>query len=217
MNQARVPDALLSVVKQDLRPVRPLAGPARRALALTPLAVVLYVGMPLFWKWQAHVTFAPWPAWIMSGLEIILSLVVLAAAFREAVPGRQLSRGMLYSVIGAAAAGFLLFNSNHQTPAAFTVETWVHWLRGCLYMTISFSIPALIAPAMLVARALPNRPGLTGALYGLAIGLMADAGLRLFCWDGGLTHLLAAHGGAIALLVALGGAGATLVERIKGR
>ena len=40
------------------------------------------------------------------------------------------------------------------------------------------SIPALIAPAWLVSRALPNRPALTGALCGLGVGVMADAGLR---------------------------------------
>jgi len=76
-------------------------------------------------------------------------------------------------------------------------------------------IRALIAPAWLVARALPNRPALTGALCGLAVGGMGDAGLRLFCWDGGYSHVMFAHGGAIAILVAMGALSALLVERWK--
>jgi hypothetical protein len=44
---------------------------------------------------------------------------------------------------------------------------------------------------------------------------MGDAGLRLFCWDGGYSHVMLAHGGAIAILVAMGALSALLVERWK--
>ena len=52
---------------------------------------------------------------------------------------------------------------------------------------------------------------------GLGVGLMADAGLRLACWDGVYAHIVLAHGGAVVLLVALGALSATIVERIKAR
>ena len=42
-------------------------------------------------------------------------------------------------------------------------------------------MPALIVAALLAARAFPLRPGVAGALYGLGCGLIADAGLRLYC------------------------------------
>lgn len=215
MNQTQVPTALLSAVKRDLRPIRPLASPSRRALALLPMGLLLLAGMPAFWHWQAHVKLAPWSSWILSTLESALSLFVLAAAFREAVPGRELSNRKLVALIAMACAGFALVNSGTQTPPPTSAHIWTQWLWECLSMTISFSIPALLAPAWLVARALPNRPALTGALCGLGVGLMADAGLRLFCWDAGFPHLIVAHGGAIALLVALGAMCATIVERIK--
>ena len=51
------------------------------------------------------------------------------------------------------------------------------WVFG---IARNVSVPALLAPAWLVSRALPNRPAPTGTLCGLGIGLMADAGLRLF-------------------------------------
>jgi hypothetical protein len=217
MRETRVPAALFSAVKRDLRPVRPLASPARRALALLPIAIVLLVGMPIFWAWRTHGVLAPWPSWGLSVLETSLSLVILAAGFREAVPGRELSARALSVLICVACIGFLLINATTRGPASVPAETSIRWIRECISMAIAFSAPALIAPAWLVSRALPNRPALTGALCGLGVGLMADAGLRLACWDGVYAHIVLAHGGAVVLLVALGALSATLVERVKAR
>lgn len=217
MSKTRVPAALFSAVKRDMRPVRPLASPTRRALALLPVAIVLLVGMPIFWAWRTHGMLAPWPSWGLSVLETALSLLVLAAGFREAVPGRELSAKALSVLICIACIGFLLINATTRGPIMVPAETWIRWIRECISMAIAFSVPALIAPAWLVSRALPNRPALTGALCGLGVGLMADAGLRLACWDGVYAHIVLAHGGAIVLLVALGALSATLVERIKAR
>jgi hypothetical protein len=215
MSKPHIPAALLSAVKRDMRPVRPLASPTRRALALLPIAIVLLVGMPIFWAWRTHGVLAPWPSWGLSVLETALSLVVLAAGFREAIPGRELSARALSVLICVACIGFLLINATTRGPAQVPAETWVRWIRECISMAIAFSAPALIAPAWLVSRALPNRPALTGTLCGLGVGLMADAGLRLACWDGVYAHIVLAHGGAIVLLVALGALSATLVERVK--
>lgn len=215
MSHTQVPAALLSVVKRDLSPIRPLASPSRRALALLPIGLILFAGMPAFWHWHSHVKLAPWASWGLSALELGLSLIVLAAAFREAVPGRELSGRKLWVLIAIACLGFVLVNSGTLTPPPPSVHVWMRWFWECIYMTVSFSIPALVAPAWFVARALPNRPALTGALCGLSVGLMADAGLRLMCWDAGIPHLIVAHGGAIALLVGLGAISATIVERIK--
>ena len=105
MREPRVPAALFSAVKRDLRPVRPLASPARRALALVPVAIVLLVGMPIFWAWQTQGVIAPWSSWGLSALETALSLVILAAGFREAVPGRELSARALSVLICVACIG----------------------------------------------------------------------------------------------------------------
>jgi hypothetical protein len=215
MTEHQVPAGLLAEVQRDLQPVRPLASPGRRALALLPVAIVLFLGMPVFWGWHTHAQLAPWPSWGLSALESILGLSVLAAGFREAVPGRQLSGKTLLVLICVACAGFLLINATSYEPPQVPIETRFRWLRECISMTILFSIPALLPPAWLVSRALPNRPALTGALCGLGVGLMADAGLRLCCWDGGYAHIALAHGGAVLLLVALGALSAMLVERVR--
>jgi len=216
MSDTRVPPALAAAVAANLRPVRPLASPWRRALALLPLGIALLVGMPAFWSWRSHIdVFAPWPWRALSPLETIAGLLVLAAAFREAVPGRELSARALWALLGAAGATFLSINLVSAASVDVAPATALRWLRDCFAMAIAFSGPTLLLPAWLVSRALPNRPALTGALCGLGVGFMADAGLRALCWDGEHAHILIAHGGAIAMLMALGAAGTTVVERIR--
>ena len=218
MTDVNIPHALRSAVEADLRPVRPLATPGRRALALAPLGIALLIGMPAFWVWARHITtLAPWPLWSLSPLETVAGLVVLAAAFREAVPGRELSRIALAILIGIAWAGFLVINLASSVAVDVQSATVIRWIGECVAMTATFSVPALAIPAWLVSRALPNRPALTGALCGLGVGLMSDAGLRALCWNGEHVHVLVAHGGAIAMLMALGAASAVAVERSKAR
>jgi hypothetical protein len=84
-------------------------------------------------------------------------------------------------------------------------------------MAAASSVPILAAAAWLAARALPTRPAVAGAVYGLGAGLMADAGVRLFCWVSAPAHVLVAHGGAILFLTAAGAGAAVVVEKVKRR
>jgi hypothetical protein len=217
MNGSRIPTALFDEVRRDLKPVRPLASPELRALALLPIGIALLIGMPEYWSWKTHALLAPWSSWGLSTLETLLSVVILAAGLREAVPGRELSSRALTALMCTSFVSFALINMTTHSPAGTSHALWLQWLGECVGTAVTFSVPALIAPAWLVARALPNRPAVTGALCGLGVGLMADAGLRLLCWDGDYAHVLVAHGGAILILVALGALSATTVERIKAR
>jgi hypothetical protein len=214
-----VPAALLSAVRRDLAPVRPLASPIRRALALLPVGVALLIGIPMFWAWHRHVA-RPigWPSWGLSALETTAGLTALAAGFREAIPGRELSLRAWAVVIGLVWCCFLAINASAAAPAAdVPLQTTARWIGECITEAAVFSVPALAATGWLVSRALPTRPLLTGAACGLGVGMMADAGLRLFCWDGDLLHVVLAHGGAIAVLMMLGALSARFVERRKAR
>lgn len=215
MNEPGTPEALFSAVERDLKPVRSLASPERRALALLPVGIALLVGLPEFWSWRLHSILAPPSSWVLSGLETLLSLVILAAGFREAVPGRQLSSPVLKALMLITCVSFLLVNATTRSPIGIAPAHWFQWFEECIVTAVTFSVPALVAPAWLVSRALPNRPALTGALCGLGVGLMADAGQRLLCWDGDYLHVLLAHGGAILILVALGALSASTVEYVK--
>jgi len=217
MNPARIPSSLYDSVRRDLRPVRPLATPARRALALLPLGLALLVGFPELWSLRHHVSLAPSAAWALSALETATSLAVLAACFREAVPGRQLGGRAIATLLIVSVAVFVLVNATTRSPAGISDVLLLRWFRECITTALSGSVPALVVPAWLVARALPRRPALTGALCGLGTGLMADAGMRIICGDGDYVHVLAAHGGAILLLAGLGALSACVVEAVKAR
>ncbi|TNY26262.1 NrsF family protein [Fulvimonas soli] len=80
-------------------------------------------------------------------------------------------------------------------------------------MELPFAAPSLAVSAWLVARALPTYPSLTGATYGLAAGLMTDAGMRLYCWIDQPLHVFSSHGGTVSLGTIGGAAMAALIER----
>jgi hypothetical protein len=204
-------------VRRDLRPVRPLASPGRRTLALLPVGLGLLIGIPAFWRWRADLSsLAPWSSWALSTVETAAGLAALAAAFREAIPGRELSRRALAAVLCAVALGILVGNSTHELGvAAAPLATTLRWIWECVSQTTAFSLPVLALVTWLVARARPGRPALTGALGGLGVGVMADAGLRLLCWDGDVPHVVLAHGGAIALVTCGGALSAWLIRRIQ--
>jgi len=218
MNEDRVPADLLTAIRRDLRPVRPLAAPGRRVLALLPLGLVLVVGVPVFWGWRGNFAqLGMVVAWGLSGLQALAGLLIVGTALREAVPGRELSAPAIGATFGAAAAlfvGITLATALVQ-PTLEPPDVWVRYVWECFWMDATSSIPALAAAAWLASRALPTRPAVAGAIYGLGAGLMADAGFRLFCWISTPLHVLVSHGGAILVLMVAGAAAAMVVDEIK--
>jgi len=221
MPETPVPASLLTHVRTNLEPVRPLASPSRRLLALVPLAILLFFGPPMYHHWRENLAQLPgWASWGMSALESLGGMTLMGLALRQAVPGMTLrSRWILL----ALAAGVALFTWVSLTTANVLPtppddpSSWKRLAWECVIDELLFAIPSLAISAWLVARALPMRPSLTGAAYGLAVGLMTDAGLRLFCWIDQPLHVFAGHGGAI-LMGTIGGAlTATLIERAKHR
>ena len=104
----------------------------------------------------------------------------------------------------------------HVVPT--TVPPGVAWrfVWECYGMAALAALPVVALAAWLSARVLAGRPAVAGALYGLGAGLMADAGVRMFCWVSAPAHVLLAHGGAVASVAALGAAVSAAVERRKG-
>jgi len=70
--------------------------------------------------------------------------------------------------------------------------------------SIGQAIAGIVIVAFLAARAFSLRPSVAGALYGLGGGLIADAGMRLYCEYTQPEHVILAHGGAIAASIVAG-------------
>ena len=82
---------LRAIVSRDLRPVRPLWPPSRRALTLAPLAVAIVVGIPVINFFRTDLAaLGIVKAWGLSVVESAAGLAIIALGLREAVPGRAL-------------------------------------------------------------------------------------------------------------------------------
>jgi hypothetical protein len=218
MSDIGAPRELLQAVARDLRPVRPLAPPAKRALALVPVGLALLLGMPLLWGFRSNLgALGPSLAWGPSLALLTAGLGVVALALREAVPGRDLSHGVLVATVGGASALVLAVTALTSALVPTTLPPSLEWRYAweCLVMAAGPGLPGVAAAAWLASRALPTRPAVAGSLYGLGVGLMADAGARLFCWVSTPAHVLLAHGGAVALLALAGAALATTIDRMR--
>lgn len=221
MIETNVPAPLLNRVCSNFGPVRPLASPLRRLLGFVPIALLLFLGPPMCYHWRENLAQMPaWASWGMSALESLGGMALLGLTLRQAVPGMT-ARPVW--VLLAMAAGLLLFTCVSFTAANVLPtplddpDTWTRLAWECVTMELPFAIPSLAISAWLVARALPMRPSLTGAAYGLAVGLMTDAGMRLYCWIDQPLHVFWGHGGTILLGMIGGASTAALIERVKYR
>ncbi len=201
------PPGLREKVARDLTPTRPLLPPFVRALVLVPFAAAVMVAIPalhFFRPDMAAIGFIR--AWGFSIGQAIAGLVIVAAALREAIPGRSLSRPVVAGMIacGLALPAALLM----LTSASFDIGPRPGLALadgiGCFRVSAVGAMPALMSAAFLAARAFPTRPSVAGALYGLGGGLIADAGLRLYCEYSQPEHVILAHGGAIACSIVVG-------------
>jgi hypothetical protein len=219
MAHESLPATLRTAVAHDLRPVRPLRSPVRRALALLPLGLALLVFVPLLWGYRSNFALlGAGAAWGLSAVQSLAGLLVVGLALREAVPGRELSPLAIAAVAAATAALFLgmTWLTAAIAPSSEPPGTFARYVWECFYMAGSTSLAPLAAAGWLAARALPTRPAVAGAIYGLGAGLMNDAGVRLFCHVSSPLHVVFAHGGTIVCLTLLGAGAAIAIDRFRG-
>ena len=214
----RVPDKLRDLIAQDLEPVRPLRNPWMRAAALFPAALIVLVGIPWVLGLRADAgSLGAALSWGISAFQMVAGIVLVGLALRESVPGHALSARVIGSSIGAGIAIVLA-----TTVTTFAVSPSVapeslreFFFEYCFRYSALAGVPLLLIAGLLAARALPLRPWVAGALYGLGAGLMADAGWRLFCDVSAPQHVLSAHGGAVLTTMLLGVVAAEAVERVR--
>jgi hypothetical protein len=205
-------------IERELRPVEPLAAPALRALSLLPFALLLLVAsVAAFGLRRDARALGLALTWGASIGQMVLGLVLVAAALREAVPGTTLSRRALAtafvtSLVGVLTVTWLTWSAS---PTRVAPRSVLYVWEVCFGSTIISALPALFLSGWLVARAFPLRPRFAGALYGLGAGLMADAGWRLFCHFSDPSHVLAAHTAAVVVTCGLGVLIASVLARLR--
>jgi hypothetical protein len=207
------------VVVRDLKPVRPLLPPGRRLLLLIPIAIVAAGYSPSLATRGDLGRLGVLAAWGLSAVQWMIGLLILGVALRYAVPGRGVSRRFLIATIAAApltiltvtAITYALEPSGVPPGMAFT-----YWW-ACVRDPMIIAAPMFLVASVLAMRAYPTRPALVGALCGLAAGLLADSGWRLYCDVSSPSHVLGSHGLAIVLMAGVGAVAAGAVDRVWRR
>jgi hypothetical protein len=198
-------DTLRSQIARDLRPVRPLAPPLQRTLAVVPFALLLLMAAPFVFSFRdlAPLGFA-W-SWGASLAQVIVGLAIIAIALQHAVPGREWPPRALAVAIIAVAVLFTVvtFGSWAASPVGLSRGWWTISVVCAMSSAIT-ALPVVVLAAALVNRAYPLHPLATGAIAGFGAGLMADAGWRLFCHYSEPAHVLTAHFGGVLLAAAIG-------------
>jgi hypothetical protein len=210
------PPELRETIARDLTPVRPLRRPLVRALALVPLAAAILIAVPALHFFRSDLAAIGFVrAWGFSIGQAVAGIVIVAAALREAIPGRTLSRTVVALIVACGLmipAGLLALTSSSFEVGPASGHAFADGV-GCFRASAFAALPALMVAAFLAARAFPARPSVAGALYGLGAGLIADAGLRLYCEYSQPEHIVLAHGGAIAASIVAGVALAWMTRR----
>jgi hypothetical protein len=200
-------DDVRGFIARDLRPVRPLLPPSRRALALVPLAIAIVVGVPLVELFRTDLgDLGVLRAWGLSIVECGAGVAIVALGLREAVPGRSLTPAKMWLVAVLGLALPLVVYGLTTNAFGLGPTSWNEWRGGllCFRVSLSATAPLFVAAALLVARGLPVRPAAAGLLYGLGCGLVADSGLRLYCEFTTPQHVILEHFGAVVASMLLG-------------
>jgi len=219
VNADLLPDDLRRAIATDLEPVRPLPPVWIRTLyAVATAAAGLAVVVAAF-----KLTLRPdmdqlpmWLSWGCTTLQLIVGVVLVGMALREAVPGSGVPSGALSLAISTGIVMQILVG----------IATWMHspgvpLMRGhglevgitCSTHDAALALPALAVTLWLVFRALPLRPSIAGLLGGTGAAVTADAINHILCPMSDLRHVLVWHSGMIFGLMAVGWAAGKIWER----
>jgi hypothetical protein len=208
------PEALMRVIAQDLRPVKPSPRPLRLALQTAPFAllvsslVLLAVGI----RGDSGIL-GPLLTWGASAAQFALAIALVWIAAHESTPAGRLPKGTVYAaavavmlvVVGITVSTFSIspVGSTLRVAGALRVPPWIMDLACGVGSTIEGGILVLLFSWMF-RNSLATRPIVAGALYGAGAGVAVNAGWRIACPFSTLRHTLGAHGTAIVATVLLG-------------
>jgi hypothetical protein len=196
-------DGLIRGLAADLRPVRRLPSPGRRALAWLAAVLIIALGLALLADLPAlgrRLVAAP-DLLIAVASSILTAVLAAIAAFQLSLPdGRRawallpLPAALLWII--ASGIGCLRSWTVADTHAAALDEA-----RDCLLFILAVSIPLSALLIVMLRRACSLQPGLTAIVAGLAAAAAAATLLNFFHpFDAAATDLVV-HVAAVALVV----------------
>ncbi|NKB87812.1 MAG: DUF1109 family protein [Acidobacteria bacterium] len=197
-----MPPDLRSAITADLKPVKPLLSPGRRALLAAPFVIGI-LAMPLAYHRMREIgDLGVMLSWVPVALQVLLAFGLLVIALREGIPGWRVSTKQIFAVVLVAYSLQIIVNllifmrMPMDGGGAGALAMWM----SCFGIESLIGIPILVLVAWMVSRALPSRPLLAGFLAGTGAGFAAEASWRMFCAYSDPGHVLLGHTGGILIM-----------------
>jgi hypothetical protein len=222
MSTDLLPDALRNAVGDHPDPVKPLHPAWQRTLVVAAVVVLVLVTVLFILKMQLRPDMGALPMWLSWGcsiIELMVGIVIIGLALREAIPGSAVPANAARTIV---SVGVLL-------QVLVGIATWLHshgmpfgndWLTksvGCLTHETAMVVPVFAVTGWLIFRALPLRAPMAGLLGGAGAAITGDAITHLLCPMSDLRHVLVWHTGAILGFMALGWLVGTVWQRLRWR
>jgi len=187
---------------------------------MVPSGVLLAATAPLLGGTRQDLSaYSPLITWGLTGLQALLGIWILGLGFREAVPGKNVSRPalVLASTLSVALLVGITLVTDAISPTVVPAgREWPFWIE-CVIGPMVLGAPFMLVATLMAIRAFPTRPALTGGLCGLSAGILADAGWRLGCFVSSPGHVVGSHDLAIVGLAAAGSLMAVLIDARRWR
>jgi hypothetical protein len=214
-----LPDGLRQAISDDLTPVKPLPPVWMRTLYAVAVAAAGLTIVVAAFKLSLRPDMDQLPMWLSWGctvLQLIVGVILVGMALREAVPGSGVPAGAASLAVGTGVVMQILVG----------IATWMHspgmpLVKGhglkagmtCSTHDAALALPAVAVTLWLVFRALPMRPSIAGLLGGTGAAVTADAINHILCPMSDLRHVLVWHTGMIFGLMIVGWVAGKLWER----
>ena len=221
MSTDSMPESLRRAIGDDLQPVRPLPPVWMRMLAAIAVAAAGLALVMVVFKLSLRPDMYELPMWLGWGctaVQLVVGVVLIGMALREAVPGSGVPAGAVKLAVGTGVVMQILVG----------IATWMHtpgmpYVKGqglatgfgCAAHDLALGLPALAVTLWLVFRALPLRPSIAGLLGGTGAAITADAINHIVCPMSDLRHVLVWHTGVIFGLMLVGWLTGKIWERVR--
>ncbi len=216
-----MPENLRRAIGDDLQPVRPLPPVWMRLLMAIAVATAALTLVMIGFKLSLRPDMDRLPMWLGWGctaIQLMVGVVLIGMALREAVPGSGVPAGAVKLAVGTGVVMQILVG----------IATWMHtpgvpYVKGqgltmgfgCAAHDLVLGLPALAMTLWLVFRALPLRPSIAGLLGGAGAAVTADAVNHIVCPMSDLRHVLVWHTGVIFGLMLVGWLVGKIWERAR--
>ncbi len=202
----RIFDAVRGEILDDIRPVKTLPSPWRRALVFLPWLIVCLLMISAVMR-PDYGEVSKLLLWGGSVFFWASAYCLLVACMREAIPGSDISWKYLVTGIAAALILQLLLAAalHERSPYPSPEQEIWRTIMACTGAISLLGAPLLTAGCILAARGYLVRPTFAGVLLAVVAVIAAESVWRLHCPYTSPEHLILTHWLPFFVLAPAGG------------